>query len=188
LPSATVPAHYSITIALTYYQDPQYQYTDQYTAIVSGATYTVKDNNGKVVGSTTIGVLGQNLYKSSASATLANLAPISALQLNIVGDYNRQTATLTEAAGTITYYASSGFTATQLGPTVPPDSVFKNFAGTGENANVFYGPLPWPWSISMTSTSNQFVQLFQLTPGGLPAIDALRKADLLRRHGLPAPS
>jgi hypothetical protein len=188
LPSATIPAHYSITIALTYYQDPQYQYTDQYTAIVSGATYTVKDNNKKVVGSTTIGVLGQNLYKSSASATLANLAPLSALQLNIVGDYNSQTATLTQGAGTITYYASGGFTATQLGPTVPPDSVFKNFAGTGENANVFYGPLPWPWSISMTSTSNQFVQLFQLTPGGLPEIDALRKADLLRRHGLPAPS
>jgi hypothetical protein len=140
------------------------------------------------MGSTTIGVLGQSLYKSSASATLANLAPISALQVNVVGYANRQTATLTQGAGTITYYASSGFTATQLGPTVPPDSVFKSFAGTGENANVFYGPLSWPWSISMTSTSDEFVQLFKLTPGGLPAIDAVRKADLLRRHGLPAPS
>ena len=186
LPSATIPAGYSITIALTYYQDPQYQYTDQYTAIVSGASYTVKDNKGNVVGSTTIGILGQNLYNSSASATLANLAPISALQLSIVGDNNSNTATLTQGAGTIAYYASSGFTATQLGPKVPPDSVFKSFAGTGENANVFYGPLPWPWSISMKSNSNQFVQLFQLTPGGLPAIDELRKADLLRRHGLPS--
>lgn len=185
LPSATIPAHYSITIALTYYQDPQYKYTDQYTAIVTGATYTVKDDKGKVVGTTTIGILGQSLYKSSASATMANLAPISALQLDIVADYNSQTATLTEGAGTITYYASSGFTATQLGPKVPPDSVFNNFAGTGENANIFYGPLPWPWSISMTSTGNQFKQLFQLTPGGLPTIDALRRADLLRRHGLP---
>jgi hypothetical protein len=186
LPSATIPAGYSITIALTYYQDPQYQYTDQYTAIVSGASYTVKDNKGNVVGSTTIGILGQNLYNSSASATLANLAPISALQLSIVGDKNSNTATLTQGAGTITYYASSGFTATQLGPKVPPDSVFKNFAGTAENANVFYGPLPWPWSISMKSNSNQFVQLFQLTPGGLPAIDEHRRADLLRRHGLPS--
>jgi Ricin-type beta-trefoil lectin domain-like len=188
LPSPTIPAGYSITIALTYYQDPQYQYTNQYTAIVSGAVFTVKDRAGNVVGTTTIQLLGQSDYSTGQPLTISNLAPIAGLQFCIVGDYDSHTATLTQGSGKITYYASSGFTATQLGSPPSPESIFHSFSGTGENANVFYGPLPWPWSISMGSESNEFVQLFQLTPGGLPAVDELRKKDLLRRHGLPAPS
>ncbi len=178
LPSPTIPKGYAITIALSYYQD---------TAIVNGAVFTVKDNTGKTIGTTTVAILGQTLVSTGQPATVANLAPIAILQLCIVGDYNNATATLTEGAGTITYYASSGFNVTPLGPTLPPESVFHSFTGTGENSNIFYGPLPWPFSISMTSQNNTFEQLFELTPGGLPKVDALRLQDLLKRHSLPAP-
>jgi Ricin-type beta-trefoil lectin domain-like len=176
LKNATIPKGYSMTIALTYYQDPQYQYTDQYTAIVTGATYTVHDASGKVVGTQTIGIVGQPTVNSSGSpsgpaATLADLAPITALQTMIVGDINGNTATITQGSGRITYYASSGFTAAQNAPAPSSQSVFGNVAGTGENANLFYGPLPWPWSISMTPVANKFTQLFLLTPGGLPLSD-----------------
>ncbi len=176
LASATIPKGYSITIALSYYQDPQYKYTDQYTAIVTGATYTVNDAAGSVVGTTTIGIVGQPTIDSSGAAsgppaTTANLAPIAALQMLIVGDINGNTAKLAEASGVITYYASSNFTATTVAPTPSPESVFGSVAGTGENANLFYGPLPWPWSIAMTPVGNQFTQLFLLTPGGLPSVD-----------------
>jgi hypothetical protein len=155
LPSPTIPANYSITIALTYYQEPQYQYTDQYTAIVTGATYTVMDNTKTVIGTTEIQFLDQQIYGTGQPVTMANLAPIAALQLCIVGDYHSHAAILTEGAGTITYYTSSAFTLME--PT--------GIETTVENANVFYGPLPWPWSISMTEVSQQFVQLFEINPG-----------------------
>jgi hypothetical protein len=109
------------------------------------------------------------LQTASQQATFANLAPVTALQFNIVGDYNGNVATLTQGAGKITFKAASdaesGMTVTQGGPPGPL-TVFRSNTDTGENANVVYGPLPWPWSPSMTNVGTEFVQLFKVTPTG----------------------
>jgi hypothetical protein len=47
----------------------------------------VTDENGRSVGSTTISILGHDLSTTGRPATSADLAPITAFQLNIGGDY-----------------------------------------------------------------------------------------------------
>jgi len=165
LPSPTIPKGYKFNIALTYWQEPQYQYTDQYTAIVSGAVFTVTDNTGKTLPSVTITIIGNNLASTNAPATLANLAPIAALQLNIGGWENNTMATLTGGAGKITYVAGVGLTAVWARPSYIND-VDK---GTAENANVVFGPLPWPWSSSMETLEPGVVveQLFKAVSGSV---------------------
>jgi hypothetical protein len=147
LPSPTIPKGYSIKIVLTYSEG---------TALVSGAIFTVTDDSGDVVGAPT-----------PVEMTSQPLAPVTNIQLNIVADYQGSDATITSGAGTITYVASSdaqsGLTVTQ-NATPGPGSVFLSGSDTGENANITYGPLPWPWSLSMTNVANQFVQLFEVTP------------------------
>ncbi len=171
LPNLVIPAGYVLTIALTYYQEPQNPYPYQRTVIVDGAIFTVTDNTGRIVGTTTIGILGQTLKTTSQPATLANLAPVTNIQFNIVGDNGGNAATLTQGAGKISYNASSnagsGLTVTQSGQP-GPFSVFGTFTDTGENANVRYGPLPWPWFPSM-NTGSQYVQLFEVVPVGSTA-------------------
>ena len=98
-----------------------------------------------------------------------DLSPVTSFQVNLVGDYNSNVASLTQGAGTITYSAASlaesGITVTQQGPP-GPFSVFRAATDTGENANVQYGPLPWPWSPAMTNVGTKFVQLFKVLPTG----------------------
>ena len=163
LPNPTIPAGYSIDIALTYYEDS----VEQPTVIVNGATFKVSDKTGHVVGTETITIPGRTT--TSQPAAFANLAPVTSLTFNIVGDYNNGVALLTQGAGKITYKAASnaesGMTVTQLGPPGPV-TVFRTFGDTGENANVVYGPLPWPWSTSMTKVGTRFEQLFKVTRAG----------------------
>jgi hypothetical protein len=107
LPSPTIPKGYSLNIALTYLGNSE-GYTIDPTSIISGATYSVTDDKGNSVGSTTISIVGNNLQTTGNPATAANLAPIAAMQLNICGDYNKAQATLTGGAGKITYGADRG--------------------------------------------------------------------------------
>jgi len=184
LPSSTIPQGYTLNIALNYLPD-EGGYLDLSTALVSGATFTVTDASGNSIGSTTITLLGNTGQTLSNPVTVANLAPVAAMQLNIGGYGSNSTATLTQGAGTITYAASVGLNANSTKPTALVD--FENFTnvGTGENANVIFGPVPWPFSPSMENDlpGLQIVQLFEVLPGQTPP-PGLRKVI----HALPLPS
>jgi len=180
LPSTTIPSGYSFIISIDYYQDPQQQYTDQYTAIVAGATWTVRNNKQETVGTTSISIVGQTLRTTSNPATMANLAPIAAFEFCIGGNYGSSRATLTSAAGNITYNSTAGLAVS----TTEPTYTAFNDPGTGENANLLFGPMPWPWSLNMTNLNNRVMQLFEL-PRGAPK-ELLLKAKP-GAHALPPP-
>jgi hypothetical protein len=175
LPSATIPAGYALAMALTY--------TNDGTGTVTGAKYTVTDDNGKNVGSTTITIIGQTLRTTGKPATAANLAPINTFQYNIGGDYGGSRATLTSAAGTVTYSAKN-----PLGVVNAEPSYAAVDAGTVENANLIFGP--------MADTTNETVsQSFVATADKLAEryeIPATRRRlilpppdDLSRGHRAP---
>ena len=100
LPSPTIPAGYTFTIALTY--DGNHN--------VTGAVYNVINAGGKSAGSTTLTIVGQTLRTTGNPATTANLAPIAAFQFDIGGVGGGEQATLTEGAGTVTYNAAETLT------------------------------------------------------------------------------
>src|SRR5215469_3333753 len=75
LPSATIPAGYAISMALTYNNDG--------TGTITGANYKVTDTNGNTVGTASITIVGQTLRTTGKPATAANLAPINCFQYNI---------------------------------------------------------------------------------------------------------
>jgi hypothetical protein len=128
LPSATLPAGYSITFALTY---------DAY-GYVTGSTYTVLDPSGNTVGAQTIAIVGQILRMTGEPATPANLAPIYAFQFNIGGDYGGARAALSSGIGTITYSASQPLTVANAAPFYIEDqNVYSP-----ESANLDFGELP----------------------------------------------
>jgi hypothetical protein len=151
LPSATIPAGYSFNITLTYTTDG--------TGTVTGANYTVTDNNGNNVGSASITIVGQTLRTTGLPATSANLAPLAALTFNIGGDYGGNDATLSGGAGTITCNADSLLSA------VTNEPGYTDFDdGTAENANITFGPLE-------NTASQQVSQSFAVvTSGSVPAI------------------
>jgi hypothetical protein len=152
LPSATIPAGYSFDIALTYTSDG--------TGTVTGAVYTVTDENGNTVGSpATITIVGQTLRTTGLPATSANLAPLAALTFNIGGDYGSNYGTLSGGAGTITCNADSFLNA------VTDEPGYTDFDdGTAENANITFGPLE-------NTASQRVSQSFAVvTSGSVPAI------------------
>ena len=165
LPSPTIPAGYSCTIALTYDGDDN----------VTGAVFTVRDETGKSVGSTTLGIVGQTLQTTHKPATTANLAPIAAFQFDIGGVGGGTRATLTEGVGTITYSATNTLTVVAAKP------AYTDFDdGTAESANLIFDPLP-------QAPSQEVSQSFVVTASGaadrrvLPPIGTLS----LGRHTLP---
>jgi hypothetical protein len=164
LPSARIPAGYSITIALD---------TDA-NQNVGGASFAVADENGHVVGTAVISLLGKPLAGTDLPATSADLAPITAFQLNIGGDYGGSKANLTSASGTITYAAPTPMSVVNA----PPDAYIDLEYSTVENANLVFGQLP--------VTAHQAVtQSFRATTtdAALAAVDAARA----KRPGLRSP-
>jgi hypothetical protein len=97
---------------------------------VTGATYTVVDRENVTQAETTVSLL--------QIAPAADIAPIIAVELNLVGPDNGQSAVLSSGAGTITYSASE--------PLIVSDSLPANVETpnviTAETANSFYGTLP----------------------------------------------
>jgi Hemopexin len=127
LPSPTIPAGYTFTIALTY--DGNHN--------VTGAVYNVINAGGQSIGSTTLTIVGQTLRTTGKPATAANLAPIAAFQFDIGGVGGGEQATLTEGVGTVTYDAAETLTVVSAEP------AFTDFDdGTAESANLAFGPLP----------------------------------------------
>jgi hypothetical protein len=95
---------------------------------VTEADYSVLDNDGK----TTPGTIPLMKY----GATAAELAPILAFQLNLVGPQNKENVVLSSGSGSIAYEASSALTVTSSWP-----AWLGAVGGTYENANSIYGVL-----------------------------------------------
>jgi hypothetical protein len=138
LPGATLPAGYSITIALTY----------DSSGNVTGSNYIVLDYSGNTVGMQTIGIAGQILRTTGEPATPANLAPIYAFQFNIGGDYGGARAALSSGIGTITYSASQPLTVANAAPSYIDDqNVYSQ-----ESANLVFGELPVASHLAVTQS------------------------------------
>jgi hypothetical protein len=165
MPSATIKAGYAFKMQLTY--------TNDGTGTVTGAIYTVTDETGKTLGTTTIGIVGQTLRTTGKPATSANLAPLAALQYNIGGDFGGNFATLSSGAGTIVY------TATNFLSVVNAEPSYTDFDdGTAENANLTFGPL--------ANTANQVVtQSFVVTSSA--GTEPQERLTARRGHVLPPP-
>jgi hypothetical protein len=169
LPTATLPAGYSITIALN----------NDSSGNITGANYSVTDNTGKSLGTTTIGIVGQTLRTTGDPATSANLAPIKAFQYNIGGDYGGSKATLTSGVGAITYSASKTLSVVNAAPSYIDDPG----AGTVENANLVFGVLP-------AGASDVITQSFQMAPASALTDENQRALELKvgrKGHALPPP-
>jgi hypothetical protein len=185
LPSSTLPSGYAIRIALS----------NDSSGNITGAAYSASDNNGKSLGAVTINIVGQTLRTTKKPATAANLAPIRAFQLNVVGDYGGARATLTSGSGWITYAASSPLSLIDSAPS------YVNDTGTftAETANLIYGPMPAITSNAVTqafqtttglkSDAQERVRLLELTLGkgghALPPPETILEGD--HRHALPPP-
>ena len=153
LPNVTIPAGYSIQISLANDNDGN----------IVGATYDVIDNLGNTQAKVTQDLL------AIAGVTSADLAPITAFELDLVGPYNSESAVLSSGAGTITYEAASLLTVLSQEP-----SCTESSAITAETANSFYGPLP-------AAPSNTFTQSFNVST----AAPTIRKQGKLRPRLIP---
>ena len=154
LPDTKIPASYSLNITLTY--------TNDGTGTITGANYSVTDNNGKSLGTASIGIVGQTLRTTNQPATAANLAPLAALTMNIGGDYGGADATLKTGAGTIVYQATNFLGAASSEPS------YTDFDdGTEEDANITFGPLA-------NVTSQTVSQSFSVVPSSSLPVRAKR--------------
>jgi hypothetical protein len=159
LPGTTLPAGYSMNITLNYYNATP-DFNDP-SSLVAGATFTVSDNHGNSIGNTTITIIGNDLASTGNPATVANLAAIDTMQLNIGGWENSTRAALTGGTGEITYDAAVPLSAQWGLPS------YVHLIGTAESSNTVFGPLPWPFSVSMDDDepSGSIVQLFEAVVG-----------------------
>ena len=134
----TIPAGYQIIVQLTY--------TNDGTGNVNGSVVTVK-NNGVILGSQTIPLIGQPLA-ADGTITEAALAPIIALQTNLVAWANSEVTALTSGVGIITYSSSTAMTAINSAPAGDESDYI-----TAETANSTYSTL-------FTGENTFFVQTF----------------------------
>jgi hypothetical protein len=155
LPSVTLPAGYVLQISLG---------NDNNGNVVS-ATYVVIDNLGNTQANITQDLL------SISGVTSADLAPIIAFELNLVGPDGGESAVLSSGAGTITYEAASALTVLSQEPPCAESNYY-----TGETANSFYGTLP-----AVPSTT--FTQSFEVstTTPMIQAEGKLRPRLIIRR-------
>lgn len=132
LPSIKIPAGYKLQIVLE----------NDKNGNVTGATFAVIDNQGKTHSMT-------EELKSLAKYSPADLAPIVAFELNLVGPKGD---ILSSGAGAITYTASSPMTVSNKEP-----SCVATHTITAETTNSVYGALP-------ASPSKTFTQTFGVAP------------------------
>jgi ricin-type beta-trefoil lectin protein len=122
------------------------------TGSISGSVVVVgKGNDAKLQ---TINLIGQQLANNLGPITSQDLAPIVAMQMNIVAYGTPQgqpspTTTFTKGAGTIEYFSVTPMTVLN-GP--PTDAASPNTI-TGESSNCTYGTLP-------QGTSKLYLQTF----------------------------
>jgi hypothetical protein len=121
LGEAKLPAGYRIEIRLG---------SDPNNGNVTQARYIVLDNQSRTVADTTV------VLASISGVTTADLAPLTAFELNLVGPINAESCVLSSGAGTILYYSDSTLRATDIRPTCTESSYI-----TAETANSHYGTL-----------------------------------------------
>jgi Ricin-type beta-trefoil lectin domain-like len=126
---------------------------------ISGSICTFHNAAGANLGSQRINIIGQPL---AAGGTIAesDLAPIVALQLNLVGWGNYANTVFSSGAGTITYSSTTPMTALS-GP--PPDAEATNII-TGEQANSGY-------SVLQSGSSRSFHQSFGVSSAHAPTTE-----------------
>jgi hypothetical protein len=146
LPSAKIPAGYQLTISL---------HNDTLGNVIS-VTFIVIDNEGKTLSNVTE-VLTSN------GATAAQLAPITAFELNFVGPIDYEGSILSSGAGNFVYSATNALTAALFLPTCTETMAF-----TAETANTLYGDVP-------STPSTTFTQTFVVTDIESPMIRRQRR-------------
>ncbi len=147
-----LPAGYEITINLA----------DDSNGNITGVTFIVIDNKGKVTKNPPIALTSLSVDGHPSQAiTAADLAPIYAFQLNLVGLTNAQITYLTAGAGRITYSAKSPLTVLNK---VPACAGARGTV-TLEQANSTYGELPATPSRQITQSFATTVEPLY-TPGG----------------------
>lgn len=114
--------------------------------VITGVTYIYTPPGGQAA-STSVTLTDLDIYGTSKRITSAYESPISALTLNIVGDYNGNDGVFTSGSGTIVYTAAQPLTVLT---TEPSYTAFQD--GTGETANTVYGKLPVSDSTTITQT------------------------------------
>ena len=129
--------------------------------------------------SITLSILTVSNLAGLPPVTSAELAPIVATQLNIVGDYGSHQSFFNTTSGTVSYSATQPLTATN---TEPSYTVFNGI--TAETSNMAYGPLPQSANLGIT-------QSFQVPPQITTHPDLLAsRTEALktkRKHTLPLP-
>jgi hypothetical protein len=128
LPNANLPTGWQLKISLA----------NDASGNVNAVTFVVVDNTGAPLANKTITLLSLH-NTSGVSVTSADLAPITAFEVNLVGPYGGQTTTFSSGSGTITYAASNPLTALSHAPTC----IESRTPGTAETSNSKYGLLPW---------------------------------------------
>jgi hypothetical protein len=131
-----IPAGASINIV------PIFDSTD----VITGITYIYTPPGGQAV-STSVTLTDLDVFGTGQKITSAYESPISALTLNIVGDYDGNDGVFTSGSGTIVYSAAQPLTVLT---TEPSYTAFQD--GTGETANTVYGELPVSDSTTVTQT------------------------------------
>jgi hypothetical protein len=137
--NVTWPAGYTLRISLK--NDPK--------GNVTGAEFFVEDNRGKILNHAAKAL--QDLHGFSK----ANLAPINAFQLNLVGPTGGEA--LSSGAGTITYSASTPMTVAKDFPKTADNKSCAAQVFTAEKANTVYGELP-------AGPTKSFTQTFGIMP------------------------
>jgi hypothetical protein len=151
-----LPAGYEITINLA----------NDANGNITGVTFIVTDNKGKVTKNPPIALTSLTIDgRPSQPITAAELAPIYAFQLNLVGLTNAQITYLTAGAGTITYAAKSPITVLSK----VPACAGAQGTVTLEQANSAYDELPATTSTQITQSFRTTVQP-PYTPGGPIAV------------------
>ncbi len=140
LSGAAIPAGYKLKISLE----------NDTSGNVTGATYIVIDNTGATLATSTQTLL------SLSGVTAADLAPIVAFELDIVGPINSESAVLSSGAGTISYTASAALTVLKAEPTTCTETTDI----TAETANTVYGLLP-------AGPSKTSIQTFNVTKAAI---------------------
>lgn len=144
-----------VPVATTIAQGSQLQLTLTYggngipSNNVSGCTFTVLNPNGSTLGSVDFPVVGTPNFQSGQPLTAADTAPIVAFSFAIGGETGGgQGVIAAGSAGTVTYSATNPLTVLT---SMPSDVTFRG--GTGENANILWGPLP---TLAQTSITQGF--------------------------------
>ncbi len=158
LSSTKIPFGYTLKMALN----------SDASGNITGAVYTVADNNGKVLGQKTINIVGQTLASTGKPAISANLAPIVAFQYNIGGCYGGATATFTEGLGTVTYDASTPLTVTSSYPSYVDIDYY-----TVENGNLIFQQMS-------SRVDDEMTQYFNTTPA--PSATEVQEMRLREQH------